>query len=165
MSFPKDPARPQEHGQAMPELLLILPLLLLLAAATAQFTVLFLTQIRFEQACHQAARRYAAGLTGRAGMDRVILERMGPYRRFLREDSVLVRPSGLSTPSPGDLGDAAAAFLRLPPRLLLDQGGGPWTAQAVTNPPFLFHPLFREGIPFRTRFYILRHPRGDGHGS
>lgn len=155
------------QAQAMVEMLVALPALLLLAAAAVQFSILFLAKVQFEHACGEAARKYSAGLLTESSLPSGIWNSLGQTQSAVLQGSIhlsqvpkdvsFFEKTGLPSGSKGIL-RSIGETIRIPMTTLLDYGGGTWTAEALLKPPPFFRLLFANGVPIRTQFAILRHP-------
>ena len=157
----------QERGQAMAEMVVALPLLLLLSAGMVQFGFLFLTYVQFEHACGEAARLYAAGIIDKDSLGPMILDRAGYFGRFLERDSLRV-----SAQEPRSVGNAVlgpvSRFLgtlhsianSLPlsgkAKFKAEYEGCLWTIDVRCVPPAFFKFIFPNGVPFRSTLQVYR---------
>jgi hypothetical protein len=153
----------------MAETLIILPLLLLLSAGAFQFSLAFLAKVRFEHACGEAAREYAAGLLQEKEITKGVIDRLGAWASFFVPGSIHARAQsagsrGLPSPpnGPGPLGRSGPIRqgIQAPIPLLMDYKGQSWQVQARIRPNLLFIPVFKDARILRARFFIARHPKG-----
>jgi len=161
----KKPARRNFSGQAVVEMVLALPLLLLMAAGIAQFSQLFLARVQFEHACGEAAREYAAGSIASSSFAREVWNNLGPYRSRFDLDSIQVSldppvafPSQSGNSIPGLSMFTSAAHVAF--GKALDYEKGKWWVTANCRAIPFFGLLFKDGVPFKTQLAVLRHPKG-----
>lgn len=146
-------------GQAMAEMVIAIPLLLLLAAGMVQFAILFLSSVQFEHACGEAGRLYAAGIVNKRSLQPRIVEGLGGYRRFFDLDSLQVSTEFPSSKTASVLQKTHDALTSIPAvQWGFDYDGAKWRVSIRCKPPFLFKPLFPEGIPLTTTFQVYRYP-------
>ncbi len=170
MNFPKKPlfrsfqCRRTPQGQALVEMVLVLPLLLLLAAGFFQFTQLFLARIQFEHSCGVVAREWAAGLRGDSTLADGIWASLGPQQHLFQRASLAVeRGSPRSTVGEAPRNLAGMEKLAVwTKNHVFDYGGSPWTVHIRCLPVPLFSRLFNQGILFTAHLGVLRHPLRSG---
>ena len=157
----------REQGQALSEMLVALPLLLLMSAGMVQFGFLFLTYVQFDHACGEAARLYAAGIIDKDSMGPMILDQAGYFRRFLEQDSLRVsaqEPRSVGNAILGPVSgfvstlNAVANSLPLSGKAKFDAKyeGWLWTIDVRCAPPAFFRFLFPNGVPFHSTLQVYR---------
>lgn len=144
-------------GQALVELLLVLPLLLLFAAGAVQFPRLLLDRLRFEEEVRETVRRYAAGVLPEKDFARFLEDRL---RGRIVPRSLRVIRHSRRTPSSTPSFPEKGPLREIGEPLSIGVGGGAWTFHAAFRPPALFGRLFPGGVPFECRAAALRHPAG-----
>jgi len=156
-------------GQAMAEMLLALPFILLMAGGTIHFTLLFLAKVQFEHACGEAARKYASGMLAPEGFPEAVGQGLDPFKGFFVPGSITVHDLLQNTyPNIGKKASPEEALRKVrPPRTAypsfstpLDYGGWHWKVKAKVLIPCSFPFLFQEGLTLSTELSILRHPKG-----
>ncbi len=79
------------RGQALTEMILVVPLLILMLACTIQLTLLFQAQITFDKVCGDVAREYAAGLVNDpSSFSAELWLRLGGDQKSFDENSISV---------------------------------------------------------------------------
>jgi hypothetical protein len=152
-------------GQAMPEMLLSIPLLFLFMAGMVQFTFLFLAKTQFEHACGQAAREYSAGLIGPDHLKKNIWENLGNYQSDFDQNEIVILTGSPSSPV-DRLMSHFGGFLTPLSHVLRDigvdspfsYGGYEWEITARCEITPFFEPLFSHGVVFKTQLAVLRYP-------
>ncbi len=150
-------------------MVLVLPLLLLMAAGLFQFTYLFLSAIRFEDACGQTAREWAAGTRSTDTLPGGIWGRLGSSQGAFVKGSLRIDPfenEAYSLAQAAKRKEVAVqtgpvgALLEKAKGILFDYSAGRWIVTIRFKSRPFFGLLFPEGIPFRTRLAVIRHPGG-----
>lgn len=157
---PKNRSNPT--GQALVEMLLVIPLLFLLTAGAMQFTVLFQARSAFDKACGEAARQYAANqLKDSSAIADAIWNDMGFYQSYFNKQSL-----NISTQAPqaniadtffnaiDALGPLAAEIKSF----LINYTGQTWVVTIYCMPPSLVAVVFPRGIPFQNQLTVLKYP-------
>jgi Flp pilus assembly protein TadG len=150
------------NGQALTEMLLVIPLLCLLLAGTIQFTILFQARSAFDQACGNEERKYAANLTqDSASITEDIWKNLGSYQTYFNKSSIKLdvqapQPSAASVifnalGNLGPLADKVKSYF-------INYTGQSWTVTINCTPPALMAFLFPNGIPFKSQFTVLKYP-------
>ena len=146
-------------GQALAEMVVAIPLLLLLAAGMVQFTFLFLSYVQFEHACGEAGRSYAAGFIAKGELKPRIAEGLGNYRRFFDLNTMQVTtevPSSKTAAVFEKTRNALAAISVV--QWGFNYDGAKWKVSVRFKPPLFFKPIFPDGVPFTTTLQVYRYP-------
>lgn len=147
------------QGQALAEMVVAIPLLLLLAAGMAQFTILFLSYVQFEHACGEAGRSYAAGIVPKEDLKPRIVEGLGRYRRFFDLDSMQVTTKAPSSKTAAVLDKTRNALGSIPiVQWASNYDGAKWLVSVRFHPPIFFKFIFPDGVPFTAAFQVYRYP-------
>jgi hypothetical protein len=152
-------------GQAMPEMILGIPLLFLFMAGMVQFTLLFQAKTQFEHACGEAAREYSAGLIDPDRLKNEIWENLGNFRSYFNQNDIKISTGSPTSPI-GRLMSHFGGFLTPLSHVLHDvgvdnpfsYGGYAWEITARCEMTPFFEPLFRQGVIFKTQLAVLRYP-------
>ena len=153
-----------EKGQALAEMMLALPLLLLLAAGTVQLSLLISAKTSFEHACGQAARQYAAGASSPFDFTQAIWTALGPDQRFFEQTTLRIIPSPTSSVAGQSFLDNAGflgGFISKVKSFLLNYSGQKWVVVINYKTKPLFSALFSQDIPFQTELGVLKYPGQD----
>ncbi|HVM32206.1 MAG TPA: TadE family protein [bacterium] len=159
-----------EKGQAMSELILVLPLLTGLILGLMQMAVFLSARCAFEYACGQAARQYAGGFLSdptTAGLSNALWAGLGTYQRFFDPGSFQITPvpatSEILAPFqktagllPGPLG----SFLNQSAGRLLNYGGQWWVLRIRFKGLPLASWLLPQGVWVETQMCVLKYPFG-----
>ncbi len=154
--------RSKQTGQALVEMLLVIPLLFLITAGAIQFTMLFQARNAFDKACGEAARQYAANqVKDSSAIAEAIWKDMGFYQSYFNQQSL-----SISVQAPqatiantflnaiGSLGPLAAKIKSY----LINYTGQSWTVTIYCTPPSLITIIFPNGISFQNKLTILKYP-------
>jgi hypothetical protein len=151
----------RDDGQAMAEMLLVVPLLFLMAAGLIQFTQLFLARVAFENACGRAMREWCADHAAGVSVEQSIWVTLGEDRRFFIPGSIRVETRMIVAHDAALLSIGGNTFQLLTGwvrGLVLDYEGARWTVHARCLPTPLLSRIFRDGIPCTTRLAAMRYP-------
>ena len=149
----------EDKGQAMAEILLCIPLLLLLAAGMTQFGMLFLSKVHFEHACGEAARAYNLGLISSEGFADSLWENLSSYQNCFDKGSIQVSVEGTQSILGGDTTQKLGFIAKYVKGSIFNYGGEQWIITANCKVVPLFGVLFPKGVPFTTQLAVLRHPQ------
>lgn len=148
-----------DRGQAMAEMLLCIPLLLLLAAGMAQFGTLFLSKVHFEYACGESARAYNLGLISSDGFADSLWENLQTYQNCFDKNSIQVSVKGTQSILGGDATQKLGFLGKYVKGALFNYEGQEWTVTINCKAVPIFGILFPNGVPFTTQLAVLRHPQ------
>ncbi len=151
-----------EKGQALTEMLIVIPLLFLMVAGMTQFSILFLARSAFEQSCGQAARKYAAGrLNNSNSFSDEVWANLENYQSYFRRETLVVVPAPTQSlvansflNNTGFLGPLISKIKSS----LFNYSGQKWIVTIRYNSIPLFGTLFPAGIPFQTELAVLKYP-------
>lgn len=149
------------EGQALTEMVLVLPLLCLMAAGLIQFSQMFLAKIAFEQACGLAARDYAASEIDDNQFTNDAWEDLGSDQKYFIYSSL--QASAL-TPSLSALGRLTQNLPCLGPlysklkSFVSNYTEKKWVATIQYKATPFFAPLFPNGILFQTQLAVIKYP-------
>jgi hypothetical protein len=152
----------RSRGQALTEMILVVPLLALMLAGTIQLTLLFQAQITFDKVCGDVAREYAAGLINDpSSFGAELWLRLGSYQGSFDKNSISIdcqAPTPTLTDAILQKIDAAGPIAAEVRSYLVNYGGHTWTAHINYIP--LFYPsfVFPNGIKFQSQITLLRYP-------
>ena len=141
----------------MAEMLVALPFLCLFVAGIVQFAVIFLCDVRFEHACGEASRQYAAGIIQRDSMAPVIRENLGSFQRHFDLDSLTVSIQEPSSTAGEKLDEVRSKLSYIP--FTLNYDGYEWSVGIRVHPPAFFRLIFPQGLPLHTVMQVFRYPR------
>jgi hypothetical protein len=153
-----------QEGQALTEMLIVIPLLFLFAAGMIQFSALFLAKTSFEHACGQAARNFAAGNLDSSEFSKNIWDNLGRYQRFFDQGTLIVIQGQTSSLVSQDFLNNLDNTSRFGPYLskiksiLLNYTGQKWNVVINYKSPPLFGLIFPTGIPLQTDLAVLKYP-------
>jgi Flp pilus assembly protein TadG len=159
----------KSRGQAMVEMILVLPILFLLAAGIIQFSQLFLAYVQFEHACGEAAREYAGGMIDNDTFSEEIWNNLGAYQPLFDPAFIQVRveeptsPLGSWISNNGGMMDDLTRFTKaahIPAGSIFDYEGQKWNVTSSCKVTPFFGVLFENSITFKTQLAVLRHPHG-----
>jgi hypothetical protein len=148
--------RLNQKGQTLAEMVMVIPLLCLFAAGILQFSLLFLSYVQFEHACGEAAREYAAHLTDKNAIGTRITTHLGRWGRYFDQNSLKVTPHNPES-ALGKTAEITRKILTAIP-LTMSYSEAEWMITIHFRPPYLFAPLFPNGIPFHTVMQVCRYP-------
>jgi Flp pilus assembly protein TadG len=160
-------------GQALTEMLLVIPLLFLLAAGAVQFTILFQARNAFDQACGETAREYSANqLKDSTSITKAIWNNLGLYQSFFREQSLELTTRDSNPTLLGTIIKSADKFIGrfvsavtffspyagslTPP--YINYTGQSWIVTINCTPPSLVAVLFPSGVPLQAQLTVLKYP-------
>lgn len=154
--------RPSKTGQALVEMLLVIPLLCLLTAGAIQFTILFQARSAFDKACGDTARKYAANLLNDpAAITSEIWKNLGPYQTHFQEQSLNINTQA-PKPSAVDVIfnslDNLGPFATSVKSYFINYTGQSWTVTINCAPPSFMALLFPNGVPFQNKLTVLKYP-------
>ncbi len=144
------------RGQALVEIILALPILLLFVAGISQLAVTFLCYVQFEHACGEAARQYAAGTINKDALGSRIANNLGNLSGYFDIGSLDIRiqtPSNNAEKALDKVRHSISYFPFVP-----HYEGYEWSISIKVHPPFLFKLIFPNGITFRTVMQVYRYP-------
>jgi hypothetical protein len=154
------PSSPQK-GQALTEMVLVIPILCLMAAGLIQFTHLFLAKNAFEQACGLAARDYAAGGIDGSQFTGDAWENLGENQRYFIPGSLSAVPIPGSTSAANLLTDNLGVLGPLLSKIksvFVNYAGKKWIVTVRFKGPPFFGMLFPGGLAFQTQLAVLKYP-------
>ena len=152
------------NGQALTEMLLVIPMLFLMTAGMVQFAFLFMAKTSFEHACGQAARDYAGQKIDPTIFSDDIWRNLGTEQRFFNKETLLAVPSPTSSlVAQTFLGniDILGPLISKIKSSLLNYSGKKWTVVIFFKSAPFFGVVFPAGIPFQTELAILKYPGQD----
>jgi Flp pilus assembly protein TadG len=149
----------QEKGQAMAEMLLCIPLLMLLAAGMVQFSLLFLSKVHFEYACGETARAFNLGQISSEGFADSVWDQLQPYQKLFDKNSIQISVGESQSVLGGDETAQLSLLSRYVQGSIFNYGGQEWTVTIHCKVTPLFGVLFPNGVPFSTQLAVLRHPQ------
>ncbi len=155
------------QGQALTEMVLVIPLLSLLAFGLIQFAVFFSAKSAFEYACGQMARQYACGRVSKTSdLSGSIWNALGSYQRFFDPSSLRVSASPFSS-------QLAAPFLSIANAMpgaglltstlgdgFLNYSGQTWIVTLQYNGLPFSHLFLSRGVQLQTQLAVLKYPDG-----
>ena len=144
-------------GQALTEMVLSLPILLLFTAGIVQLAVLFLSDVQFEHSCGEAARLYAAGVIDEDSMAHQIYANLGHFQRYFDPDSLSVSIQEPRSTAAAALDRARSAISFIP--FTINYEGYEWRVGIRCIPPFFFKVLMPQGVAFHTVMQVYRYKR------
>jgi Flp pilus assembly protein TadG len=154
--------RPKPTGQALVEMLLVIPLLFLLTAGAIQFTMLFQARSAFDKACGEAARQYAANqLKDSPAITSAIWNDMGFYQSYFNKQSLNISTQAPQANIADTFFNAIDALGPLATKVksyLINYTGQAWTVTIYCTPPSLIAVIFPGGIPFQSQLTVLKYP-------
>jgi Flp pilus assembly protein TadG len=149
-------------GQALVEMLLVIPLLFLLTAGAIQFTMLFQARSAFDKACGEAARQYAANqLKDSFAITNAIWNDMGFYQSYFNKQSLTISTQAPQATIADIFFNAIDALGPLASKIksyLINYAGQTWVVTIYCTPPSLVAVIFPNGIPFQTQLTVLKYP-------
>jgi len=149
-------------GQALIEMLLVIPLLFLLTASALQFTMLFQARNAFDKACGEAARQYAANqLKDSSSITSTIWNDMGFYQSYFDKESLNISTQVPQTTIADTFFNAIDVLGPLVSKIksyLINYTGQSWIVTIHCTPPSLIAVLFPNGIPFQSQLTVLKYP-------
>lgn len=146
------------RGQALNEMLIVIPLLMILATGLSQLTIMVQEKIEFENACGRAARQFALGQFSSSDIGNTVWVDLGPAQKYFEKDSINIYTQQPKTLFGGDL-QAKFGFLGgLAKDGLVNYGGADWTIAIRYRAIPLLGALFPNGVLFQTHLAVLRHP-------
>lgn len=148
----------KSKGQALSEMLIVIPLLLILAASLAQLTILIREKIKFENACGLAARQYALGQFSQGEISSAVWADLGNEQRYFDKGSISISTQEPKTLFGGDLQSRLGFLGSVMKEGLFNYGGGDWTITIRYRSFPLLGALLPNGFLFQTRLAVLRHP-------
>jgi len=150
-----------QKGQALTEMLLVIPILCLMAAGLIQFTQLFLAKNAFEQACGLAARDYAASEIDDTQFIEDAWDNLGDAQRYFIPGTLLTVPSPGSSSTANlltnNLGALGSLFSKIK-SVLVNYSGQKWLIRIQFRAPIFFGTLFPGGLTFQTQLAVLKYP-------
>jgi Flp pilus assembly protein TadG len=157
---PKNHSKPT--GQALVEMLLVIPLLFLLTAGAIQFTMLFQARNAFDKACGEAARQYAANqLKDSSAITDAIWNDMGFYQSYFNKQSLSISTQAPQTTIANTFFNAIDSLGPLAEKIksyLINYTGQAWTVTIYCTTPSLVAVIFPDGIPFQSQLTVLKYP-------
>jgi Flp pilus assembly protein TadG len=157
---PKNYSKPT--GQALVEMLLVIPLLFLLTASAIQFTMLFQARNAFDKACGEAARQYAANqLNDSSAITDAIWKDIGFYQSYFNKQSLSISTQAPQTTIANTFFNAIDSLGPLAAKIksyLINYTGQAWTVTIYCTPPSLAAVIFPNGIPFQSQLTVLKYP-------
>ncbi len=154
--------RPQEKGQALTEMILVIPLLVLMLAGIIQLIILFQARIAFEKTCGDVAREYDAGLVSNPdAINQDIWDKLGVYQKYFKRDSLTLNTEPPQPTLVDSLTQKIDSFGPWAAKLrsyLINYEGQTWTISINCQPPFLPAFVLPNGIGFQTQLTALRYP-------
>lgn len=149
-------------GQALVEMLLVIPLLFLLTAGAIQFAILFQACSAFDKACGEAARQYAANqLIDSSAITEAIWNDMGFYQSYFNKQSLSISAQAPQTTIADIFSNSVDAFGPLATKIksyLINYTGQTWIVTIYCTPPSSVAVIFPNGIPFQSQLTILKYP-------
>jgi hypothetical protein len=149
------------RGQALTEMILVVPILCLMAAGLIQFTQLFLAKNAFEQACGLAARDYAAAEIDDTQFSEDAWDSLGENQRYFIPGTLLAVPlSGSSSVAnllTNNLGVLGSLFSKLK-SIFINYSSKKWSVTVQFKGPPFFGLLFPGGLTFQTQLAITKYP-------
>ncbi len=149
-------------GQALVEMLLVIPLLFLLTAGAIQFTILFQARSAFDKACGEAARQYAANqLKDSSAITDAVWNDMGFYQSYFNKQSLNISTQAPQTTIGDTFFNAIDALGPLATKIkayLINYTGQTWIVTIYCTPPSLVAVIFPNGIPFQSQLTLLKYP-------
>jgi|SRR5665213_47591 len=149
-------------GQALVEMLLVIPLLFLLAAGAIQFTILFQARSAFDKACGEAARQYAANqLKDSSAITDSIWNDMGFYQSYFNKQSLNISTQAPQASIADTFFNALDALGPLATEIksyLISYTGQTWIVTICCTSPSLVAVIFPSGIPFQSQLTVLKYP-------
>jgi hypothetical protein len=151
----------QAEGQALAEMVLVIPILCLMAAGLIQFSQMFLAKNAFEQACGLAARDYAASEIDDTQFTIDAWENLGSDQKYFIAGSLQALPL---TPSPSFLGHFTQNLPVLGPlysklkTIVSNYCEKKWVATIQYKGVPIFASLFPLGIRFQTQLAVMKYP-------
>ena len=149
-------------GQALVEMVLVLPLLFLLIAGAIQFTILFQARTAFDKACGEAARQYSAGkLTNSLFITNAIWNDMGSFQSYFVKSSLNIvtqTPEASIADTFFNSFDALGPWAQKVKSYFINYTGQTWTITINCIPPSLVAIMFPAGIPFQCQLTVLKYP-------
>ncbi len=150
-----------QRGQALTEMILVIPLLCLMAAGLIQFSQLFLAQNAFDQACGLAARDFAASEIDDTLFSQDAWENLGPDQKYFIPSSIVSVPlSGSSSTSNlliNNLNVLGPLFSKLK-SVFVNYSGEKRLVTIQFKGPAFFGLIFPTGITFQTQLAVLKYP-------
>jgi Flp pilus assembly protein TadG len=151
-----------QTGQALVEMLLVIPMLFLLTAGAIQFTMLFQARNAFDKACGEAARQYAANqLKDSSAITDTIWKDMGFYQSYFNKQSLSISTQAPKATIANTFFNAIDGLGPLAAKIksyLINYTGHAWTVTICCRPPSLVAVIFPVGIPFQSQLTILKYP-------
>jgi Flp pilus assembly protein TadG len=152
----------KHNGQALIEMLLVIPLLFLLTAGAIQFTMLFQARSAFDKACGEAARQYAANkLKDSSSITNAIWNDMGFYQSYFNKQSLDIStqvPQATIADTFFNAIDVLGPLASKIKSYLINYAGQSWTITIYCTPPSLITVIFPNGIPFQSQLTVLKYP-------
>ncbi|HVZ80576.1 MAG TPA: TadE/TadG family type IV pilus assembly protein [bacterium] len=148
----------RQRGQALHEMLVVIPLLILLAAGLAQLTLVIRAKIAFEDACGKAARIFALGDIRSKDLGPSLWENLGPDQKYFDQGSILVSARQPNSLLGGDLQEDLGFLGMVMKEGLFNYGGADWIVTIRYRGAPVLGPLFPNGILFKAQLAVLRHP-------
>jgi hypothetical protein len=159
----------RSNGQALTEMVLVIPILFLMAASIFQFSIFLSAKTYLEQACEQTARLYASGAFSRnEGPGQIanqIWFALGSGQRFFNETSIVVIDSPTSTllsnsflPAINNIPPPVGPLIASSTANLLSYTGKKWIINAQFHALPIFRVLFPVGLPMTTQMAVLKYP-------
>ncbi len=150
------------RGQALTEMVLVIPLLTLMLAGVIQLTLLFQARVVFDKACGDVAREYAAGTVNDSNaFSDEFWVRLGPYQKYFIRNSLSV---GTQNPKPSLIDtivqkiDSAGPIAQKLKGFVINYGGKAWTITINYSLPFSPTFILPNGISFQNQVTVLRYP-------
>jgi Flp pilus assembly protein TadG len=162
-----------DKGQALTEMLLVVPLLLGLVLGLAQFIIFFSARSAFEYACGQTARQYSCGLIpddAGSGFSSAIWNGLGSYQRFFDPSSLSLSTSALASQAAGPFQGAlgflpgpAGTFISKTQNALLNYSGDLWVVSVRYQGLSFGKILAPRGVVLQTQMAVLKYPGEPSH--
>lgn len=145
-------------GQALNEMLIVIPLLLILAASLSQLAILIREKVQFEHACGLAVRQYALGQFPKEEIANALWNNLGAEQKYFDKGSVNISAQDTKTLLGRDFRGQFVFLRTVMKEGLFNYGGGDWTITIRYRSFPLLGVLLPNGILFQTRLSVLRHP-------
>jgi Flp pilus assembly protein TadG len=154
--------RRSDMGQALVEMLLVIPLLCLMIIGIVQIALLFQAENAFEKSCADASRKYAAHLLQTPSDITIdIWNNLGSYQNYFQKQSL-----NLSNQAPNstivdtfmnNVGPLGPLLSRIK-SYLINYSEQNWTITINCQPSSMTTLLFPSGIQFKSQLSFLRYP-------
>jgi len=152
----------KSKGQALAEMIIVIPLLMIMLVGVVQLTALFQARIAFEKISGDVAREYAAKtINDSSAFAQEFWTRLGPYQSLFVQSSISVASQ---PPQPSAIDSLLDAFDTLGPiaaqikSYFINYEGQTWSVSINCVPPFFPLSVLPNGIQFQTTVTLLRYP-------